>query len=492
MPVSLGLHAGVVMGLAILVAGAAVAEPTPPARLAEFGDALKADDCRRAAPLASEISADRSLPADIRNVAAAAGVACRYRLRDPAAADAARRHVEAQPDDAEFPMLWLEIAIDSNVPDDALEALDLAYRRFPDVLRTADTDMMDRLRRQLDQPGRETQRQAMLLKLGEIGFGGNDLSEADYYRTEAIRILLKRGREADARRIAALVADYDSMEMMLVSRDFEPLWSLLEASAGPGMSRSNASALMAARANAEALGPAGKSPEATRARTTLMNALWDAGDKAAALAEGGKAYTTAQEVEAADEAGGWFINSHARLLRLSGDQGASDRRLAALSTLSIEERPWLISMRINRASTRVRQGANEELLGEIDALQADADRYGSPYAQQLVRRAKLCALAGAGRTAEAQAMRPAVIEWGSKAPGATMEALLCLNDRDAAAAQAIAGLEDPKFREDMIVALQPGISAPAKGVLKMRALLDDPAVAAAYARVGRDLPEALQ
>jgi hypothetical protein len=122
---------------------------------------------------------------------------------------------------------------------------------------------------------------------------------------------------------------------------------------------------------------------------------------------------------------------------------------------------------------------------------------GSPYAQQLVRRLRYCTLTQLGRVAEADKYKADLLAHAADAPGATIEGLLCAGDMDGAEQLALTALASPDrekrtaFEEDFVRHLQatplpqddPSVWQGRWADLRKR-----PAIAAAFDRLGRDMP----
>lgn len=421
-------------------------------------------------------------------------IICRYQLNEPAkGAAAARAALQQNPGNLDIAKSWLASALDSNKTEDAAEALTAAIRGAKgDISETIEPDMVWDLLRRLNRADRQADADALELLLAGNGYGGDNPGLRDAFRQTAARVAIGKGDLAAAEAASAGMTDQDTLLQMLTEVDYQPLWPKLEAQVGPGLSRLHELALKEAEARADRLGVAEQSPEATKAQRQLMEALWNANQRKRALAVGADGFSSPAALAGATEDGGWLVNLHAALLTADGQVDAAIRRMDGLTNLGMETRPWLISMRINRGLMLLDHGRSAQLLTEIDALAADADKYGSPYARQLVRHLRICSLAEAGRAAEAAPVRAEMLKDESEAPFAIMRALMCLNETDNAARLMLKALDDTRTRSGAIQNLQPVYSWDDPKPSTLRPLLARPDVAAAYAKVGRDLPEALR
>lgn len=451
----------------------------------------------RCAPALADADALRraTLPAEVASLvielADLVTVGCNYELGKPErGAAAARAALGKQPGQLDLANLWFESALETDQLDHAMEALGAASSGTPgDISETVEPETVYALLRALRRAGREADAVAVEVLLARNDYGGTDREVRDGLAATAVRAAIESGNLDDARARAAGIVDRYALRQMLTLAAYRPLWPMLEAQVGPGMASSNALALKDAQAQADALGIAEQSDAAADAQARLMMALWNSGQRAQALDVGAQAFASPAALADADERGGWLIDSHAQLLAADGRIDASIRRYDSLTDLGIGERPWLISMRINRAMQLLAHGRYSQLLAGLDALEADTRTYGSPFAMQLVRQLRICGLMGDGRPEEARALLPALVKAEDDAPFAVARTLLCVGETEKAARIVLKALNDPSMVEAAVANLQPLTRADDPREITLRPLLDRPEVAAAYARVGRDLPE---
>lgn len=476
---------------ALLLVGAAP-DPDQVRRLQQMVGEMEAGRCGEAETMAAALLAEGRLPVSFNAPVGIVQMACLYDLGRQAEVAPAMLALSKKPGAGPLMEGWFFTAAEIGQFSDAAAALERGMAVDPVHMRQIDPTAMRSALATFYQSGQKDVRQRLVEGLGDIGFGGDDIEVRDNFMMEAVRGHLEAGRMADAERLARLMMSRYAMLGMLTDRAFQPLWPLLEESAGPAMARTNQAALEAARRHASAMGPAEESARAAQARRSLMTALWDNGDRTEALAEGARVLATPAELAEASQDEGWLLNDHAMLIARMGDPEAADARLLALTALDIAERPWTISMRINRGFMLDDHGMAETMLPMLDPLAADAATYGSAFARQLVRSLTICARARNGQTAQAQAAREELMSHRDVAEVATIEALMCLGETEMAADGLVRALENPEARSGAINALQPpGVTGEA-GDRSLRPLLARPEVADAYRKVGRDLPEALR
>jgi len=331
--------------------------------------------------------------------------------------------------------------------------------------------------------------EGLTIRLASSGFGGADLETRDRMALQAAGFLLAQGKPDEARALAGEIMMRGIAISGLTERRYESLWPMLEQSGGPHLERIGRAAVI----ETETAGKAADAP--IEARTALFRAyreavLYDQADRIGAAFA-----ATPEERTALTEKDAWLINDHANLLAGIDRVDDADKRLAGLATLSIAERPWLISMRINRVGALVSYRRDAAALSLIDDTIVAAQTYGSPYARQALRGLKICALHGLGRDAEAQALAPDFQAHAGDAAASTVEGYFCLGrDADAQAA-AIKALGNPDDAAVVITMLQPAAmqiprdtSIWAGFADRLRAM---PAVMAAFDKAGRFLPEPL-
>ena len=326
----------------------------------------------------------------------------------------------------------------------------------------------------------------LVIRLASGGFGGIDLETRDRMALKAASILLAQGRQDEARTLAGEIMMRNVAIDALTDRQYETLWPMLEQSGGPHLERIGRAAVIETE-------PGGKAADAPiDARIALFRAyreamLYDQADRIGAAFA-----TTPDERAALTEKDVWLLNEHANLLATLGRLDDADKRFAGLAPLSINDRSWLISMRINRVSMLVGYRRDAAALPLIDQAIVDAQTHGSPYARQLLRRLKICALHGLARDAEAKALAPDFEAHAGDSTGATVDGYFCLGRAADAQALAIKVLGDADAAAYLIASLQPtamqfrpDTSIWAGFADRLRTM---PAVMAAFDKAGRALP----
>lgn len=453
---------------------------------------LDAGDCRSTLKLADRILAGTAVPVEDIGFAASARLYCLYQLKRPDEARVAALALAEGRFAEPFLVMWLRMSASNGEFDHSAEALERLIAINPAVARGLDPALIGDVTRAMAAAKRSDLDDRLVLRLADIGFGGDNIPVRDSYMASAVRQHLKAGRVADAERLARQITAREQMIRLLTDRRAEQLWPLLEASTGPGMARTNRATAEAMRNHVASLGPAEESAVAAQGRLSLMQALWDTGDREGALAEGARALTSAQALAAAGENQGWLLNHHAMLLAAAGDIDGADERFRSLTELSISERAWLISMRINRALTLLEHGKAAAVVPQLGGLVDDAARFGTPYARQLVRWIEICALVATSKPEAAAAKRETLLVHGKDAPVATAKGLQCLGDPDGAARVVRAALEGDNPSWDMVEALQPEWVHSDPRIGSLRPLMERPDVAVAFQPIARDLPESFR
>lgn len=373
--------------------------------------------------------------------------------------------------------------------DLAVRGLDRLIASYPDVARDLEPTPFYNVLNGLFQTGRKDEDRAMRARLGRIGFGGDNVAVRDAFAFSAIKDHMARGEHEEAGRIAATVVDREALVTLLTNRRYEALWPGIEARVGDRMEQASAAALISAERLFKA------QPDNVETRAALVTALVDAGREAEAEKLAAAFANTPEQLKSINEAGGWLINHHARILRSLKRTEDADARMAQLADLDIAEKTWLISMRINRFIGLIKNGKLDQAAPLLTEAAPLAQRYGSPYARQLVRTHALCHAMMQKRQADATAMLPDVLAHEADGRTATAEALMCLGHTDEAAKRVLALLEDENQRDGMIGNLQTDTGDDSDGpnwpgdLGPLRARAD---VRSAFDKAGRDLPTRLR
>jgi tetratricopeptide (TPR) repeat protein len=371
--------------------------------------------------------------------------------------------------------------------DVAADAVDKIIAKYPAAAGDIDGDLMDFFLRN-EPKGQEKRNDDRRIALAELGYGG-DTDRGHYVAQRALGLLVKRGDFARASRFLPSVKDPVALETLLIQKRYAPLWPKAEEMAGPHLAKVRAEAVAAAKRAYDA------APDDHEALASYVDALRHAGRLSDAIALRAKVPATSDGMSSADEQMGWVVNNLAYAFYEAGRKGEGDSLLALLNDAPMAEDGWRISMLINRLELLVQDGQFDKALPLIEPT---AKAKGSPYADQLVRRLRYCTMTRLGRTVEAGKYKAEMLAHAADAPGPTIDALLCGGDVAGAEKIALSALANPDtdkrlaFEEDFVRQLQPVmLTADDPSVWQGRwaELRKQPAIAAAFARLGRDMPE---
>lgn len=359
--------------------------------------------------------------------------------------------------------------------DLAARLLDRLVSRGPDMVRKLPPEWVMPIVRWREGP--RTERENRMIALSEIGYLGE---RGDWIANEAIGYLLARGDTARAISLLRFIDEPASVEDMLVIRRYESLWPAIAAQAGPGLAKSRESSVRAAEA------ARAEDSDNSERLVELVSAYRQARrlDDALALRNVLPADTAA--MARIDEHTGWAINELALALYDAGRGDEGDALFAALNN-GVPANPWRVGMFINRVEKLVQAGKFADALPLIAVAEKEPK---NAYAEQLLRRLRYCATARTGQAAEAAKLRSAMMAHVKDAPAPTIEGLLCTGEVDEAEKIALSKLNDELFQDQFVRNLQkvPLSAGDASvwggwGLLRAR-----PAMATAFARLGRDLP----
>lgn len=374
--------------------------------------------------------------------------------------------------------------------DFAADALDTLIARFPDVARDQDLQLVSYFLRN-EPKGQEQRNDDRRVALARIGYGGS--AAGDWLASSAIDILVKRGDVAGAGDLLSYIDDPQMIENLLVQKRYSALWPKVEDRAGEHLSRVRASSV--ANAEQDYL----NAPDDHEKLQTYINALRHAGRPDDAIALRSKLPATRDAMAKADEQLGWAVNNVALALHEAGRADEADQLFAMLNAAPMDKAGWRVSMIINRLELLVADGKFDKAATLLDATELSAKNDGSDYARQLVRRLKYCTMSSLGRKDEAAKILPDVMAHAGDAAQPTVEGLLCAGEVDKAEQLTIKTLNDPRattakkrqFEEDFVRGLQPvplTSDDPSVWANKLAMLRQRPAIAAAYDRLGRDMP----
>lgn len=405
-------------------------------------------------------------------------------------ADAVTAYAEAgkaMPDNPAIPKLQFEQGLWAESTPVARAALERLIAAFPDVARKLPNQQVFWFIRAYRDRKQQAEADALTVELAGIGFG--DGESRQWLALSAARLLVAQGKVDEATALLGPVVSRDVLETALVQKRFAVLWPRLEAQAGPHMERAETAAVLTAQRELA------EQPGDILRRAGLVHALHEARRFGEADRVAKDVAATSEAMRALDEPGGWLVNEHALVLHDAGRAAEADARFAAMREINIQEKSWLISMIINRAELLVQDGKfgqAEPLLAEAGTL---AEKHGSAYASQLIRRLKVCTSKGLSQDAKLPALIAEMAAHQDDAAGATVEGLVCVGRWDDAEKLVIAGLADPEKAEDFVKSLQReplGSGDPSRWTKGWAELRARPAVGTAFDQVGRDLPATLR
>ena len=450
-------------------------EPATP-----FFDALNAGQYAQALKIVEKLKPDPANP-DARSAILAMRAAALLGLGREKQSDSLFEQANALAPRSEFPLfLQLQMAFAVNRPKIALRAFDQMIARFPDQVRQLDRDLVGFLLQNEDK-GQKLANENRRIALAQIGYGA-DGADGDYFAFSAMETLLKRGDIAAARDLLQYIDEPQLIENMLVLRTFAPLWAEAGARAGPHLEKIRASSVETAQR------AFGENPDDASKLSALVRALRHAGRLQEAIAYRSHLPATTADMAKASEDMGWAINEVALAFHELGRADEADQLFALLNEAPMEKDWWRVSMKINRLELLVADGKYREAEPLVEPT---AKAKGSPYAEQLVRRLRFCTLSGLGRKDEAAKLVPDLLAHSDDAPHATVDALLCAGDAARAETVALAALAKEGNESDFVRAMQPyklTSDDPSKWDSGWKELRARPAVAAAYGRIGRDIP----
>jgi tetratricopeptide (TPR) repeat protein len=308
----------------------------------------------------------------------------------------------------------------------------------------------------------------------------------DWIVADAILGLIERDRVEEAPALVPRLIAASTLIEMMVDRRYQPLWPTLEAKVG----RRFEAALAAERAAIEAAWR--HDPDNIERVTDYANSLHAAGRPLDAVNVGAAFVADMARIEQQGEHGFWLVNAHAQALAGAGKVDEADALFRKLVALGLEKHPYLISMAINHSSLLLDQLRDAPALEAADKIDALAPGAMSDYGQMWVWKTQTCASAALGQTERSRTALAKMQAMQDKNVAATMLALLCTDQLDAAEQLLIMRLADPDKRSAMLTALQdfePAPADPFTGAMraKLLALRARPTVRKAIEAHGRIL-----
>jgi hypothetical protein len=394
---------------------------------------------------------------------------------------------QLSPKDATARSVLFQGALLSENIDVAADSIDIMIARFPDATRDLDWDLV---RDFLGRPpkGQDQRNKDRLVALARIGYGGD--TEMGHGRArDAAYILADRGDFKGAGEFLPKVDDLQMFENMLVQKRYSQLWPKLEQSGGKHLANVRGAALAIAERDYAA------APDDMVKLQLYVAALRHSGRLEDAIALKSKVPATPEGFAKADESTGWAVDEIASALNDAGRGDEGDELYAKLNAPQRNDAGWRVSMTINRLNRLITAGKFQKAAALLETTTAKTD--GSDYARQLVRQLSYCTLIKTGKEDEAAKVLPDMIAHSNDAFEPTLDGLLCAGDIDRAEQLALRTLntsdeaEREGFEREFVRAMQPvplTDDIPTVWANSWKDLRRRPAIAAAYAKLGRDLP----
>lgn len=390
------------------------------------------------------------------------------------------------PKDATARSVLFQGALLSDHLDVAADSIDVMIARFPDAARDLHwglvRDFLDRQPR-----GQDQKYEDRLVALARIGYGGD--TEVGHGRArDAAYVLANRGDFKDAAEFLPKVDDPQMFESLLVQKRYSELWPKLKDVGGKHLANVRAKALVSAERDYAA------APDDMEKLQIYAAALLRSGRLDDAIALRSKLPATPEGFAKADENTGWLVDEIATALYGVGRGDEGDGLYAMLNAPQRNGAGWRVSMIINRLNRLVAAGKFQKA---ATLLETREKIDGSNYGRQLVRQLSYCVLSKTGRADEAAKMLPDMLAHSNDAFEPTLDGLLCAGDVDRAEQLAIRTLNTSDkvarkgFEREFVWAMQPvplTDDIPTVWANSWKDLRRRPAIAAAYAKLGRDLP----
>ncbi|GGE91760.1 hypothetical protein [Sphingomonas prati] len=379
------------------------------------------------------------------------------------------------------------IAADAGDMKGAGEQLAVLAEKTPDGL----SGISGRLWRAINQTLSESKdialRDRIAVALARADWQPTDLPELRGDVAEAaVSVLVRRGEVVEAGQILPRVTSPESLFELAILRDHAPIWPQLEEQMGPQSGRA-IDAFAADRLAAFAA-----QPDDLQTRLGAVRAF-------VLLGRYREASETAASVAVANGMGEDAVSTvrlDAQALGMTGGRAAAIARLQPFATLDFARTPVAVSGMIALAETL------DEADRAADAL--TAARAGltlggpalSPWGAAWLRRTEACSLAALGRAGEAKVVTAALRAKPDDNPAAAIEASLCAKEDGDAEKVAVATLATADGAAMIADQFQPDDALWVRNGSRLRALwtafLKRPAVAAAFEKRARILPQALR
>ncbi len=375
----------------------------------------------------------------------------------------------------------LEVAAYQHDSEDAVHALTVMIKRFPEALRDLPDETVDYWSRQARKlPDGQAKQFALIEALFFMGWKPQDrfTDLSDMHMTYALG-LIQRGRIPEARTQARMTTRPEAIIMMRADKRYDPMQEHLKPKIGPQDRQADLVPLLA------------KYPDRLSGPVAQAEVLLDLHKPKDALAVIDAAIAKANAAPDAfidqDEKLGWALDVRNRVLNALGRRDEALEALAAGARMP-EHGQANVNQTLNLAIRQLQNAQPKAALATANTVRLDRM---SPYGRAVALQARSCAQAALGQRDEALAGLKDLRAIGDEAKGNTLEVLLCLNDLDGAAALVIERLKSEELRSQTLLYLQKG-PAPdfptpylTEQEARMDALRRRPDVIAAVEPVGR-------
>lgn len=365
----------------------------------------------------------------------------------------------------------------------AADMLDHLIERFPERARHIPSEVLGVFLKN-EPKGQDRRNQDRRVKLARIGYDGAGYHR-DYVIEDAVKILVDRGDMQGAGDIAKLLNDPQVIEDLLIQKRYSAIWPQLEQVAGPGLRHAADRHLAYTR-------------KIYMARAPLRSALERMARAYRAVGRYDDAIALRSEIPAsmaglatADEHTGWAVDQIGRAFYDAGRADEGDELFRLLNEAPMPPEYWRVSQKINRLILLMLHGRYDKalpLIGPTEKVE------GSAFARQLVRSAKYCIYARAGRGKDLPQLLARLLKHAEDAPHATADALLCAGDMDNAETVTVTALKNTKATRIHFLRSLQAVELPDEDVTQWNSawaeLRKRPAVAAEFASLARDLPPA--
>lgn len=444
--------AGALMFSAAMAAAALTPQSQAPLTVNEAYRQLLGKDCGKHLSMAMAVAADPGFASHkpVSGRAALLGkiANCGFSLgKYDIAFRYADRAAELDPEDEWLQTLRMYYGTDHGRPEASLDALQVLSRIEPSRVRELDLRNVDELLRAArDASPDGDEALAAYEALDRAGYVVAPPNFDDFLRMGRGRLLLERGRVADAGAVLRGVVDASSIVEMRVDRAFDPL------RADPAFVRQVDIAAAVRKDLERSRGAMQADPKSMEAVYLYAGVL----DLAMRDADG---LELVEEVLArdradpaafhdADEYRNWINNKRANFLYSIGR--ADEGREALVRAAGLQEHGTTnVSNIINLGGYLIAEGRGAEAVALIPRIGRP-----SPYGQAWIESMRSCA----GVQLKDEKLRLAGLEYlrshEADNPAALSRALICSNDLDAAAALMIRRLSDRELRTSALLDLQ--------------------------------------